>query len=94
MKTLEDTERMPANERSAESESSAGGQDKLKSAIRYGALCGLILALLAAAVAVGFDSALIYFRYAIHWAVGFSVVGAWAGAMFFAGEQGAVGHPR
>jgi Mg/Co/Ni transporter MgtE len=65
----------------------------LKRAIGYGALLGLILAPVATAIAVGFDSALIYFRYAIHWAVGFSVIGAWAGAMFFSGEYSAVGHP-
>ena len=64
----------------------------LKRAMGYGALFGLILAPVATAIAVGFDSALIYFRYAIHWAVGFSVIGAWAGAMFFSGEYSAVGH--
>jgi hypothetical protein len=52
----------------------------------------LILAPVATAIAVGFDSPLIYFRYAVHWAVGFAVIGAWAGAMFFSREYSAVGH--
>jgi hypothetical protein len=65
----------------------------LKRTICHGALFGLILAPVAPAVVVGFDSALIYFRYPIHWAVGFSVIGAWAGAMFFSGQYSAVGHP-
>jgi hypothetical protein len=75
------------------SAAAVGTPHSFKRAVGYGALFGLILAPAAAALTVGFDSALIYFRYAIHWGVGFSAIGAWVGAMFFSGENGGVAKP-
>lgn len=74
--------------------SAVGTAHSLKRAVGYGALFGLFLAPAAAAMTVGFDSTLIYFRYAIHWGVAFAAIGAWVGAMFFSGEDGGVSKPR
>lgn len=62
----------------------------LKKAISYGVIFGLLVAPVAAAYMVGFDSVLIYFLYTLHWALGFSIFGAWFGAMFLSGEFCAV----
>lgn len=66
---------------------------RLPTVTKRGALLGLLLGPLAAAVVTaGVGSPVVSLAYGVDWAAAFAIASGWVAAMFFAGQEGCCGN--